>query len=101
MRDSLTALPPTEIIQAFTESSGTNRLPHMFEILGDRTADRLAAGSLALARLWSSAWAEGNGVEVPDDSLDEIDPDHLTMYEEPTFAQSFRLDDPAFPATLT
>jgi hypothetical protein len=102
MRDSLAALPPIEIIQAFAESSGSERLPHMFATLGDRTAARLAAGSLALARLWSSAWAEGDGASVPDPALGAIEPNVLIgLYTDAAFAPSFRLQDPAFAATLS
>jgi hypothetical protein len=102
MRDSLAALPPIEIIQAFVESSGQQRLPHMFEVLGDRTVARLAAGSLALARLWSSAWAEGGGADTPDAALGAIETTELRLlYTNADFAPSFRLDDPAFAATLS
>jgi hypothetical protein len=102
MRDSLAALPPMEIIQAFNEASGSEQLPHMFTVLGDRTAARLAAGSLALARLWSSAWAEGDGANVPDAALVAIKrEDLIDRYTKADFASSFRLDDPAFAATLS
>jgi hypothetical protein len=102
MRDSLAALPPMDIIQAFDEASGAQRLPHMFEVLGDRTVARLAAGSLALARLWSSAWAEGGGADVPDAALVAIQPQELVrLYTDAAFAPSFRLNDPAFAATLS
>jgi hypothetical protein len=101
MRDSLAALPPIEIIQAFNEATGRERLPHMFATLGDRTAARLAAGSLLLAQLWSSAWAEGDGASAPDASLVAVDREALVgFYRRRDFAPSFRLDDPAFPATL-
>jgi hypothetical protein len=102
MRDSLAALPPMDIIQAFNDAGGAQRLPHMFDVLGDRTVARLAAGSLALARLWSSAWAEGGGADVPDAALVAIEQQELVgLYTNVAFAPSFRLTDPAFAATLS
>ena len=101
MRASIATLPPSAIIAAFDDVAGTGRIAHMYEVLGDRTITCLAAGVRTLARLWASAWYEGDGAAIPDSQLVAIPTATLmAMYENKAFVPSFELDDPQFAATL-
>src|SRR5262249_5655373 len=102
MIESLAVLPPEKIIEAYNEGKGHDQLHHMFDTLGDHTAERLAAGALALARLWSSAWEEGGGANIQDGALVVIDTGVLQAnYRDKKFAPSFELQDPSFAQALT
>jgi hypothetical protein len=101
MRASLAALPPMDIITAFDDMPAPGQIAHMYDVLGDRTVERLVAGVRTLARLWASAWLEGNGAAIPDAELVAIPTDTLmALYDDRTFVPSYRLQDPAFVAIL-
>jgi hypothetical protein len=52
-------LPPQTIIDTYNAVEGRGRVAHMWDELGDATADVMAEGAKALAVLWESAWREG------------------------------------------
>jgi len=101
MRNSLAALPPLDIIQAFDEATGTQRLPHMWQVLGPRTIQCLAAGVACMASLWESAWAQGNGDAIAKSKLRKQTTKSLkTLYTDKTFLPAYYLTDPAYAAAL-
>jgi hypothetical protein len=69
----------------------------MWDALGPRTIQTIAAGSHALAVLWESAWKHGQGNDLPDSKLVKIpEPDLQNLYTRKTnpLVPSFRLSDP-------
>ncbi|WP_309894983.1 hypothetical protein [Archangium sp.] len=94
MRTTLDTLPPLEIIETYNAESGRRRIPHMWEVLGERTCDTLARGALCLAMLWESAWKEGGGAKIALGRLGPVEPQELfTLYSDPTFIPSSWLRD--------
>ncbi len=101
MRSSLAVLPPMDIITAFGEQPAPGQIAHMYDVLRDRTIDRLVAGVRTLARLWASAWHEGNGAAIPDAKLAAIPTATLmALYDDKTFVPSYTLQDPTFATVL-
>jgi len=102
MRSTFGKLPPESVIEAFNEAEGVQRLPHMWDVLGERTVTCIADGCACLAGLWASAWKEGDGDQIPDAALVQMDRDTLkTLYNRRTFVQSFQFDDPKFAEALS
>jgi hypothetical protein len=67
----------------------------MWNALGERTIQTIAAGSHAMAVLWESAWRHGHGDNLPDARLVKVpEPDLQDLYNRKTFVPSFRLSDP-------
>jgi hypothetical protein len=101
MRSSLETLPPLDIIQAYNESSGLQRLPHMWQVLGPRTIQCLAAGVQCMACLWESAWAQGNGDAIAKSKIRKQTTKSLkSLYNDKTFLPAYYLTDPAYAAAL-
>jgi hypothetical protein len=99
MRRTVKRLPPEEVLDAFNEATGRERLAIMWTRLGDRTADCMADGARTLLMLWESAWQVGNGDQLPKSSLKAIDTGRLAaLYNNKTFAVSEYL--PALAALL-
>jgi len=69
MAFTVETLPPIEVIEAFAESDGTQRIPHMWSVLHDRTITCMAEGALYLAEMWQSAWLEGGGNSIANSKL--------------------------------
>jgi len=89
MRRTFHFLPPIDVINAFNEADGQERIPHMWDVLGDRTAECIASGARTLAMLWESAWAMGGGAQLPAAKIKTIDPHKLTaLYNDATFVPS-------------
>jgi hypothetical protein len=94
MRQTIEILPPLVLVQAWVDSGRPNRIANLWEALGNRTADCIAAGSLRLASLWESAWKEGNGDQIDGGDLVEIDQDALVqLYNDRAFVPSMTLAD--------
>jgi hypothetical protein len=94
MKKSVAMLPPLDVIDAFNEVEGRNRLGNMFNKLGNRTIDCITDGCLCLAKLWESAWKEGNGDQIPNAKLVSIDLLSLKdLYEDKFFLEAFKLTD--------
>ena len=101
MQVSTTTLPPIDIVNAWAEVPSVGRIAHLYDVLGDRTVACLASGIQQLARLWASAWLEGNGAAIPEAQLVAVSTDDLyAAYSDKTFAPSFTLQDPAYQAAL-
>lgn len=101
MRKVTKMLPPLEIIEAYNEKSGTQRLPHMWSVLKKRTTASMAEGCLRLSALWASAWKEGGGNKFKMSDLGPVDRgDLITLYNDKTFLPAFRMSDPDFAADL-
>lgn len=101
MRSTFAKLPPLDVIDAFNEKDGRERLPHMWDSLGKRTVSCMADGCLRLAALWASAWKEGDGNKIPASKLSPVSRDELkALYLDPDFLPAFRLTDPEFAAAL-
>ena len=101
MKNTITGLPPEEIIKAFNEEDGRKRIPHMFEILGDRTISCLTEGTLFLASIWASAWEKGSGEEVDETRLKpSTRPSLKKLYLNKNFLPAYYLNDEEFVAEL-
>jgi hypothetical protein len=102
MRDTIQKLPPMKIINAHNGATGAARTKHMFDVLGDKTAEVIADGSLGLASLWASAWKEGGGNDIATTKLvTRQRGDIKKLYNKNSFLEAFRLKDPSFQAALT
>ncbi|MGZ3458811.1 MAG: hypothetical protein ACXU86_09955 [Archangium sp.] len=94
MRTTLETLPPLEIIEAFDEPNGSQRIAHMWDVLGERTCECMARGALCLATVWESAWLEGGGAKLAASRLGEVAPEELySLYSDPAFIPSKWLRD--------
>jgi hypothetical protein len=95
MKSTVDLLPPEEVVEVWRRSKGRGKFDHMWDELGDRTIQTIAAGSHALAVLWQSAWKHGNGDELPSSQLVKIPEETLQgLYERKSFVPSFRLSNP-------
>lgn len=102
MRSTIKKLPPMKVINTHNAKTGAERTKHMFEVLGDKTAECLADGSLRLASLWSSAWKEGGGNDIGETKLVEQDrTDIKKLYNKKTFLEAFRLKEPGFQTAIS
>ena len=94
LRRTVTTLPPLDIIEAFNAATGTARIPHMWDVLGDRTVTCIANGCDLLASLWVSAWQEGDGDEIPLNRLKPLDrADLKRLYNDREFLPALRLPE--------
>ncbi len=94
MGSTIDTLTPMEIIEAYNAESGRRRIPHMWEVLGERTCDCMARGALVLAMLWQSAWKEGGGTKLPSSELGPVEPETLlALYKDPDFLPAVWLRD--------
>lgn len=92
-----------KVIDAFNAvNGGSQRTEHMFNVLGKRTADSMAAGCVRLASIWASAWKEGQGNKLAATKLGAADRGELKkLYNKNSFLEAFRLKDPQFQAALS
>jgi hypothetical protein len=102
MRKCRQILSPLEIIEVYVQGSNTNnRLRHMFELLGDRSATCLAEGCIELATVWENAWTEGDGDQIDDNNLMTLNPIELkNVYENSEFLPSYKLQETEFKDIL-
>jgi len=102
MRSTIKKLPPMKIINTHNEDTGAERTKHMFEVLGNKTAECIGEGSLRLASLWASAWKEGGGNDIGPTKLVERDRGEIKkLYNRKTFLEAFRLKEPGFQTALS
>jgi hypothetical protein len=103
MRTTVKTLPPLKVIEAYNATDGgKERAEHMFNVLGKKTTQTMAAGCLCLAKLWASAWKEGKGSAVAASKIKTVDRSDLKkLYNTTTFVEAFRLQDPKFKTVLT
>lgn len=103
MRNTVKTLPPLKVIEAYNATDGgRERTEHMFNVLGKKTSETMAAGCLCLASIWASAWKEGKGSKVAASKIGPVDRGDLkTLYNTNSFVEAFRLQDPKFKAVLT
>lgn len=88
MRRTVKTIEPIEVIDAYNDADGRERLPHMWDVLGDRTALCIAHGAQTLAMLWDSAWIAGGApAKAPLISQQVL----MNLYNDPTFAPAERL----------
>lgn len=99
MRETIEALPPMEVLEAFNARDGRERVPYMWDALGERTAASLARGALCLARLWQAAWAAGGAPRFGKDELGPVSRKALMrLYNNPKFLPAFRLQEMSLAA---
>jgi hypothetical protein len=95
MQETFAKIKPREIVDVYLplqDEKPSERAPAMWERLGDRTIEIMAAGCLRLAQLWESAWREGDG-DSQITRYDAIDEDTLAaLYRNPDFLHSYTLD---------
>jgi len=103
MRNTVKNLPPLKVIEAYNAiDGGPQRTEHMFNVLGKKTSESMAAGSHCLARLWASAWKEGLGTKIAAGKIGPVERSALKkLYNTNTFVEAFRLQDPKFSAALS
>lgn len=89
MRRTFKFIDPMEVIDAFNETDGRGRIKHMWEVLGPKTAESIAAGAQTLAMLWDSAWQAGG---APNKTKAISHPRLIELYNDATFVASERLD---------
>jgi hypothetical protein len=95
MKSTVDLLSPEEVLEVWRNSKGQGKFDRMWDALGDRTIQTIAAGSHAMAVLWESAWKHGHGDNLPDAKLAKVpEPDLQDLYNRKTFVPSFRLSDP-------
>ncbi|WP_375773183.1 hypothetical protein NR798_20590 [Archangium gephyra] len=86
MQATFDTLAPLEVIETYNATAGRERIPHMWEVLGERTCDVMARGALCLATLWESAWREGGGTKLPAHQLGPVETQTLLeLYSDPAF----------------
>lgn len=92
MRDTVATLPPMEVIDAYNGASGRARIPHMWDVVGERTIVCIARGCKVLAEIWASAWLEGHGDDIGEAQLVRIDTQTLmSLYNNAAFLPALRL----------
>jgi hypothetical protein len=100
MRRTIQRIPPIEIIEVYNEES-PSRTKNMWQKLSGRTFECMADGCLTLAGLWQSAWTEGKGSKISTSNLKELTHEQLMkLYDNKTFVEAFRLQDPKFKTVL-
>jgi len=94
MRDTVKALPPAAIVDAYNEENGPKaRLERLFKDFGRKTIERMADGILCLAEIWASAWKEGGGENIAKSELVAQDQDALAkLYDRSDFYPSMSLE---------
>ncbi|MER9758464.1 hypothetical protein [Mesorhizobium sp. M0138] len=86
MRGAFATISPDAIIEVFVTDKS-----RLWDEFGQLTVELLAEGSRSLAMIWESAWIQGKSKIV---DLGPVDLDALvTIYEDPKWAPSVRLDD--------
>ena len=96
MKRTVDLLPPEEILQVWRHAKGRGKYDVMWDKLGDRTIQNIAAGSHAMAVLWQSAWKHGGGDALPAAQLVQVPEEDLqALYSRKTFVPSFRLSNSA------
>jgi hypothetical protein len=105
MANTVKKLPPAEIVEAYgdsQETSANNRLKNFFDGVGSQTISCLADGCLRLASIWESAWHEGNGDSIENNSIEVINKDDLQdLYLDKKFLEAFRLQEEGFQDALS
>jgi hypothetical protein len=88
MRLTFERLPPRDIVTAYVAERD------LWQDFGTATIATMVEGVRALARIWQSAWIEGDGDTIPPEALAAIPPQSLAaLYKDPTFVPSLRLKD--------
>jgi hypothetical protein len=99
MSDAHTRLPPATIIDADDPSlSDNDRAKRLWANakVKSETIRSLAASTVTLARLWASAWKQGNGKAVPASTLKVFTEKEFTsLVKTKTFAPALTLDEMA------
>lgn len=94
-------LPPEDIIDVYNQTDGRGRIDNMWNELGKKTIDCVAAGCLNLALFWESAWEAGEGDKLKAADLQAIDQQTLMdLYMTFSFFPSFKLKDPKYKQAL-
>ncbi len=102
MRKTVKTLPPLKVIEAFNDAPSNNRIPHMWDVLGERTITCMSGGCLRMASIWASAWKEGGGSKIGNTKLVAIKQGVLMdLYNDKKFLPAFRLQDEEFASALT
>jgi len=94
MESTFDKITPMDIVNAFIaveDQKPAARAAALWEQFGTATAEVMARGSLCLASLWDSAWAEGGKTKIK--SLMAIDEKKLAkLYQDPDFLPSMTLN---------
>jgi hypothetical protein len=95
MKATVTLLPPEEVVEVWREAKGRGKYDHMWDALGERTIQNIAAGCHTMAVLWQSAWKHGGGDNLPESALKKIPEQRLQdLYNNKNFVRSIRLSNP-------
>jgi hypothetical protein len=94
MKKTMALIDPLEVIDAYNAEGGQERVPHMWNVLGNRTMKTIANGARALATIWQSAWLEGGGNSITAAKLVAVSKVSLrALYLKKTFLESNWLKD--------
>ena len=93
MRETVTKLPPKDIVAAYNEESGpAKRVARLWKDFGTRTIERMVEGCVCMADIWASAWKEGGGEDLPASALIEMNQGELAkLYRRADFFPSMSL----------
>jgi len=98
MRRARSLIPPMDLVQAYADLKNNGQAWRAPTVLwtqfGAQSVQVMADGYRTLAMLWDSAWAEGNGDDIPSAQLVRFSRETISgIYEDPDFVPSRTLDN--------
>ena len=94
MKATVDLLPPEEVLDVWRNEKGHGKYDRMWDALGERTIQNIAAGAHAMAVLWHSAWKNGHGAALPESAVKKLPEEKLQdLYNRKTFVKSFKLSN--------
>lgn len=93
MRQTVTSLPPKNIVDAYNKANlPADRLTTLWDNFSTDTIALMAQGCICMADIWASAWKDGGGEQIPQNKLTAIDPQALSdLYNRADFFPSMAL----------
>lgn len=95
MRQTVTTLPPKDIVKAFPlDKTPSQQADALWKKFNAQTITCIAMGCLRLASLWESAWKEGQGNSIDAAKLVEIPEKKLqSLYQDRAFLKSVSIKE--------
>jgi hypothetical protein len=96
MKRTRNRIDPMNLVEAYAAArqGGEDAAEVLWNEFGTATVEAIADGCRVLAMLWDSAWAEGNGQAIADDSLRAVPEEELkALYSDRLFLPSLPLDE--------
>ena len=94
MRKTFTAIPPADIVKAYSSFHGKprERSEFLWKTFGTKTIQVMQGGSHLLAVLWESAWRLGNGEQRIASTRSLKQSEAMRICEKPEFLPSLTID---------